>query len=350
MNKIKIIYLLFFLLLTGCTMNEIEEYSIVAGIGIDYNDGLYQVTYEIYKENNGETTSLTSIIKKGVGHSISSAVNDINNKIYQIPYLNHCLLIILSESIVEQKLEETINYLIHDVRIRSSCYIVTTEDNKASEILEVSQENKQVVSYNIFKKIDQKPNQVGIWNNCDFDYIMNEKIDKNGVLIIPIVKYSQDFDISNVTIITKNEKIKVMEEEVFVIQLFYNCVNEGLIKINDYYLYLKSLKSKITFNNNTIKIDLYIQLLSYDDLKNEEQKKELVTKLEEEMKLLVTNIFTKYQEMGVDAFGIYKHLQRFEHKKYTKIENEYDTYFMNLKLFPLITIDLLTSGLSEERI
>ena len=73
-------------------------------------------------------------------------------------------------------------------------------------------------------------------------------------------------------------------------------------------------------------------------------------KLEEEMTLLINNTFNKYQEMSVDAFGIYKYLQRFENKFYTKIEQDYNSYFTNFKLSPVITIDLLTSGLSEERI
>ena len=35
----------------GCAMNEIEDYDIVSGIGFDYIDELFQVTYEIYEEN-----------------------------------------------------------------------------------------------------------------------------------------------------------------------------------------------------------------------------------------------------------------------------------------------------------
>ncbi len=353
-KKIFILLIIYLLTLTGCTMNEIEEYSIVAGIGIDYNDGLYEVTYEIYKENNGETTSLTSIIKNGEGKSISSAVNEINNKIYQIPYLNHCLLIILSESIIKQKLDETLNYLIHDVRIRSSSYIVTTEKEKPKEILEKSQESKQVVSYTIFKKIDQTPSQVGIWNHCNFDYIMNEKIDKNGVLLIPIVNFQNDLNITKVTIISKNKEIiKANELEIFVIQLFYNSVNEGLLRINDYFFYLKSAKSNYKVNKDVIKINLHLQMLSYDDLgassKNEEKNK-ITAYLEKELTLIVKNTFMNFQKQRIDSFGIYKYLQRFRTHFYKEIEDNYNEYFYKLQIDPTIKIDLLTSGLSEERI
>jgi hypothetical protein len=50
MNK-KILLLILFLLIffvSGCTMLEIEDYAIVAGIGIDLKDNEYEVIYEIY--------------------------------------------------------------------------------------------------------------------------------------------------------------------------------------------------------------------------------------------------------------------------------------------------------------
>ena len=49
MNK-KILSLILFLLIffvSGCTMLEIEDYAIVAGIGIDLKDNEYEVIYEV---------------------------------------------------------------------------------------------------------------------------------------------------------------------------------------------------------------------------------------------------------------------------------------------------------------
>ena len=66
MNKnifITILLILLLIFTTGCTMYEIEDYFIVAGIGIDYNNNQFEVTYEIYEEKDGQTTELSSIIK-----------------------------------------------------------------------------------------------------------------------------------------------------------------------------------------------------------------------------------------------------------------------------------------------
>lgn len=357
MNKYFLIIqiLLLSIFLSGCSMSEIEEYSIVAGIGIDYKDSKYQVTYEIYKENNGETTSLNSIIKTAEGLTISEAISNIDNKIHQTPYLNHCLLIVLGEEIVKEKLDNTLNYFIHDVRIRSSCYVVSTVNESAKTLLSKSQEIKQVVSYNLYKKLDQLPKQASIWNDSNFDFIMNEKLDENGTIIIPIAIYKEDFSLTNCYIIKNDNSVyKINNEETFIIQLFSDNVDEGLIKINDKFIYLKSSKTKILGNDNTFTLDVYMQVLSYDDLgidlTDDFQRKEMIKLLEQELSKQIYEVFIKYQTKEVDVFGIYKYLQKYNTNFYNKIKKEYYEYYQKIQLKTNITIDLLTSGLSEERI
>ena len=49
------------------------------------------------------------------------------------PYLNHTSVIILNEQVVKQKFNETINYLLHDVRIRSACIVMITKEQTTKE-------------------------------------------------------------------------------------------------------------------------------------------------------------------------------------------------------------------------
>lgn len=355
MNKIYLSFLLILLIiLPGCSMNEIEEYSIVAGIAIDYKDEQYEVTYEIYKENNGETTSLTSLITSSKGKTISEAMNNIANSMYQVPYLNHCLLLIFNEDLLKNSFDEALNYFIHDVRIRSSCYVAVSKTT-AKEILETSQDIKQVVSYNLYKKFDQLPKQVNIWSNSTFNNIMNETIFENGVNILPIVEYNKNFNIDNVFIIRKDNIIfKAKPEEVFIFQLFSDTVDEGIINIKDYCVYLKKLDSKLKYNNNELLLELNMQLLSYDDAKidiqNPEKKEEIIKELSEELEMNIKNIFKKYQEKKVDPFYIYRLLEKKDNKLYQKIKYQYYNFFSEVNLNLNINIDILTSGLSEERL
>ena len=178
MNKtILIISLLTILLfLTGCSMLEIEDYSIVAGIGIDYENDEFIITYEIYEENNGQTTNLTSTTKTERGKTISQATNKIATQTNKKPYLNHTSVIILNEQVVKQKFNETINYLLHDVRIRSACIVMITKEQTTKEIFEQSQKQNKVIAYEIYKHFDIKKGIIEKWSNSKFNEIINELI------------------------------------------------------------------------------------------------------------------------------------------------------------------------------
>ena len=69
-----------------------------------------------------------------------------------------------------------------------------------------------------------------------------------------------------------------------------------------------------------------------------------------ELSKKIYEVFAKYQEKEVDVFGIYKYLQKYNTNFYNKIKKEYYDYYKKIQLETNITIDLLTSGLSEERI
>ena len=229
MNKKILIFLLIIniLFLTGCSMLEIEDYSIVAGIGIDYENDDFIVTYEIYEENNGQTTNLTSITKTEIGKTISQATNKIATQMNKKPYLNHTSVIIINEKIVKEKFNETINYLLHDVRIRSACIVMISKEQTSREIFEQSQKQNKVIAYEIYKHFDIKKGIIEKWSNSKFNEIINEKLNKNGTVIIPTVTYKEDFDINGVYLIkSDNSNLYVNKKEVFVFQMFNNYITE----------------------------------------------------------------------------------------------------------------------------
>ena len=57
------------------------------------------------------------------------------------PYLNHTSVIIINEDLAKNKFNETINYLLHDVRIRSACYFIISKN----QIIEI--ESDKILEY-----------------------------------------------------------------------------------------------------------------------------------------------------------------------------------------------------------
>ena len=348
------ILLVLLLSLTGCGMVEVEEYSIISGIGVSYENDEYEVTFEIYKENNGETTNLTAITKSAKGKTLSHAISNLSKIMYKQPYLNHCLILLFDKNILEQKLDETLNYFIHDVRIRSSCYLIVSEDLTPKELLEKSKELNYVVSYSLYKQIEHKPSIVGIWSKSNFDFILNERIDKNGIIILPTVKYDNDFDIKGAYAI-KNEKeiYYVTPEEILVIQFFRNFVDEGLTNQNNKYIYIKTSQCDLEKKDNEINLIIKLKVITYDYLEinfnDESQKIQYTLELKKSIEENVISIFNKYQELNIDPFAIYRFLE-IKDKNYKKIKDNYYEYFKMINLKVSVYIDLLSTGLSEERI
>jgi len=351
-RKISIIVLLFSLfLLSGCYALEIEDYSIVAGIGIDYTNNEFEVTYELYEEKNGQTTNISSTTKSAKGTTISQATNNIVSLMNKKPYLNHTSVILLSEEAVKYKFNEIINHLMHDVRIRSACYLIITKNQTAKKIFEKSQENKKVIAYDIFKHFDTKEGQVQKWSKTKFNEILNERINVNGTIILPMVIYEDDCNINGAYLINSdNEQTIVNDYEVFAIQIFNDEITEGLFDVkNMESYYIKQINQNIKYNNYEIYLEVNLQIQTYEQI-NIEDEQIYIDKIVKELEDYLEEVYYKYTLMNFDPFRIYNLLQKYYPNEYDKNKDNYKLFLINSMLKTKITIELLSLGLSEERI
>lgn len=351
-KKILIIFLLFTIIfLPGCFALEIEDYSIVAGIGIDYNNNEYQVTYEIYEENNGQTTNLSSITKSETGKTISEAFNKIVTSMNKKAYLNHVSVIIINEEVAKNKFDETVNYLLHDVRLRSACYFIISKNQTSKEVFEKSQEKNKVIAFDIYKHFDIKEGIVQIWTNSKFNEVINEKINKNGTIIFPTITYGDECDINGAYLIKyNNDQIIAFDYEVFVFQIFHNQVVEGLFDVkNMESYYIKQIGRTLKYVNNQIELSISIKILTYEQI-TKEQKDEYIEKISNQLKDYIELTYYKYTLIDFDPFRIYNLLHDYYPKIYSENCDNYYQFLKKLDLNVNVNVDLLSLGLSEERI
>lgn len=338
----------------GCAMNEIEDYDIVSGIGFDYINELFQVTYEIYEENNGQTTDLTSTTITASGKIISEAIENISYKLSKQAYLNHTLTIILNKNIIENKLEETLNYLIHDARIRSSCYVVVSNNYSAKEILEYSKNSKSVISYNLYRILDTTIKNVGIWNQSRFNNVINEIARDNFTVVLPCVNIIDNCLIEDAIVINKTNNEIVSKNEILVYQLFNNCVDEGLVKLEDRHFYLKKAKTNIKIKDNNLFLNMYLKILTYEkkdyDFTKTEDKEKFLKIVNELVTNLTKEVYKKNIDNKYDPFGIINYIYETKTAIYNdNINNIYD-YIKKLDFKINIDFEFLTLGLTEDKL
>ena len=154
MKKI-ILFFISIILITGCYDNvELNKLSIIAGLGIDYIDNNYLITYEVYNSNKSDNTSdLISDTITGTGETISEAFKDANNKTNKKDFFSHLKLVILSESLINGHFKDITDYLIRDTDIRDEFYLVVANNTSPNEILKHTSKKHPVASEYIIKLI-----------------------------------------------------------------------------------------------------------------------------------------------------------------------------------------------------
>ena len=95
--KLIILTILMFFL-SGCYDNiELNNLAIISGIGIDYHDDNYYLTYEILNDiKTSENTTMKSYTIMGKGKNLPDAFTDANYKVGKKPYFAHLKIVILT--------------------------------------------------------------------------------------------------------------------------------------------------------------------------------------------------------------------------------------------------------------
>ena len=112
MKKLLILLIIPFIL-SGCyDYNELNDLAIISGIGIDYEDEEYVVTYEILStKKEGETSASSSTYNvTSRGKTVVEAFSNNGNLMDKVPYFEHVDVVVISEEIAKNNLKEVGEY------------------------------------------------------------------------------------------------------------------------------------------------------------------------------------------------------------------------------------------------
>lgn len=143
MKKI-ILLISFILILSGCyDYKELNDMSIVSGIGIDFIDNEYIVSLEITKSSkDGSSTEIETNVVTGNDSNISNAFNKAMNMTDKEVYLEHVELLIISTELAEYGISDVFDYIVRDTTINSNYFVVVGDNPK--ELLSTTIENKSM--------------------------------------------------------------------------------------------------------------------------------------------------------------------------------------------------------------
>lgn len=145
-----LILLLIPLFLSGCyDYNELDDLAIISGVGIDYQNDEYVVTFEILstkKQGDSSSASSSTYNVTGRGKTVTEAFA--NNGCFsdKVPYYDHIEVVVISEEIAKNHLKDISEYLTRSSKFRNEFYLALTTENTAEEIIRATSTEKPIAS------------------------------------------------------------------------------------------------------------------------------------------------------------------------------------------------------------
>lgn len=291
MKKLLIIPLI--LLLSGCyNYRELNELAITTGIAIDKEEN-YKVTIMIAnskKEGSDGSISPQATVYEGKGDTIYEAFKDTSLALSKQIYLSHIDVLVLSEEIAKNNLNDIIDFLFRYPQTRNNFQLVLAKDKKAGDILKITTPLETFPSQNLAKNLEITDKLQGFTYTVDFTEFVKTLTTEGVNPVLPSVTIIGDVESGN-----KNENIEENEPQTYL-----KLDMLGIFKDNKFVTYADGDESKgINIINN--KVYILGVIIDYNDKKVVTEITEMKTDFEVKDNKVIINIKTNGSIQEIDS-------------------------------------------------
>ena len=344
MKKIILILITLFLT-TGCfNYLSLNDIAVVSLIHIDYKDE-YIVTVEV-RENEKDNPNASNFYTNS-GMSLDIAFENIGLTLNKAIYLVDTDTLIITDNIIKDKLNNTLDYLTRENNIGNNFNILVSNDD-INKITETIKSNNKIVGSYIKDSINNPYNNIV---DIKFNKFVKNYLNDYKDMILPYGKLNNDKFMIDEAIIFNNNKdlIRINNDDVKIYNLLNNVDRYSLFKINyneGFLIYrVKSIKTKIDYKDNNIKIKLDI-IGNFNEIDNISLNKNSINEVLDLTKDKINNnvniFINKLLVNNIDALGFKKII-------YNKTKNKLDN-INNLKCDILVDVALEREELTFDNI
>lgn len=353
MKKILILIILIFTC-TGCyDYKEINDLAIISAIGVDYDNDKYIITLELLNDQiDKDSSKITSYTKVGSGDTLTSAIESAADKLAKQPLFNHIKLMVLSDTIVQNKFDNIIDLFLRNTYFRENFYVISSMNTKPDMLLNNTTDENPVasnaitsllenVSYssntNVLKKFDEIVEEVTTFgiDTCFSNIDLKEtEFIINGMIIFKDYDYKKTLNNDYVKLynLLRNE----FDRPTFTIKYdnldFTVAINNG------------KLDSSIENGVINIKGNLMGRILDNDpnfNIRNKDNLEKLDNNFSELLNEQLQEFIKTIQESGSDILGITE-------KYYKKTRKKDKEYWQKLDIKSNINFYINKKGLIYE--
>lgn len=327
----KKIILLFIILLTcGCyDYVELNNLSIISSIAIDYETetNKYILTLEVLNDTNtDENGKITAYDVSSEGINIQEAFNNVAIALNKIPYYYHLKVLIISEEIAKNHLEEITDYFFRNPKIIRSFYLVMSQNVKAKDILSIKNENHLVIGNEIVSKIENSSNEYNISYNEYYEDFLESLINKRkDAILTTLTLKDNNIETIGIALFKDNNLIKVLDKESSALLNILRNETSNLILDNDL-ISIKIYENKTNINfNKDILININAEAQIINNKKNNDLKQDdTYLKFNEDfsniLALKIETLISDLNQLKIDPIGI-KWLAYQKHRKDIDLNN-----------------------------
>lgn len=380
MKRIKFLILLL-PLLSGCyNYRELNELGITTAVSIDYKDNNFYVIAEVInpiKQQDASSSNNSPFVNY---NSSSSSLQDAFRKVVlESPrqlYAAQLEIIVLSEEVVNNHLEEVLEYFARDPESRTEIKIIVAKTEDSTKAITLQTLLTSLSSSNIINSLDLQSKVLGMDYPVTLNELLNMYIDPYLEVVLPSMTLYGNYEIGdekeNITTsspkaivkidgstITKDNKILgyLDLEESKILNLINGKLKETIIKMNYYdgYIIFEPNRIKVSreldIKNNIIKINISgysktKEIQSNIDLKDPKEVKKLNKALNMELEKKITDTFNSIREKyGTDVFGFQELYYRTNYKYFKEnCTNWYENIYPKIKLEVKANVRLYEKG------
>lgn len=380
MKRIKFLILLL-PLLSGCyNYRELNELGITTAVSIDYKDNNFYVIAEVInpiKQQDASSSNNSPFVNY---NSSSSSLQDAFRKVVlESPrqlYAAQLEIIVLSEEVVNNHLEEVLEYFARDPESRTEIKIIVAKTEDSTKAITLQTLLTSLSSSNIINSLDLQSKVLGMAYPVTLNELLNMYIDPYLEVVLPSMTLYGNYEIGdekeNITTsspkaivkidgstITKDNKILgyLDLEESKILNLINGKLKETIIKMNYYdgYIIFEPNRIKVSreldIKNNIIKINISgysktKEIQSNINLKDPKEVEKLNKALNMELEKKITDTFNSIREKyGTDVFGFQELYYRTNYKYFKEnCTNWYEDIYPKIKLEVKANVRLYEKG------
>ena len=350
----KIILLMFLTFIcTGCyNYKELNELGIVSAMGISKDGDLYNLDIQLLNVLDSEKSGLNKspiTVISGQGETIFEAARSMNRKTSKVFFLADVDYVFLDQSVLNDGLDEIMDFLIRDTRLSLNFLVVTSTENKSLDILSSISHFDTNSANNLYDAVMNSEIRYGGINSLHVRELINNYYAKGKYTIFPNVyikdtrkssendsledsKSESYVEVKNMVFFKDKEAIELTDEETKGVNFLRNKIKNATLTIecDGGYFTIETLeskmklKSKLNIDQLNVNGNVGAEIVYYgckDNLDNADVLKSISKKAEKEVESYITKAFNKSKKYNYDFLGLGNYIYK-NNYKYFDFENK----------------------------